>query len=151
MLLRILSFSDLLLKQDNESIITSYILLLNDFMKVVKNLSMEDIEIKQDETEILDYYCDKAFSEISYTFVFYNCVKILYENNLVVDLSEENQRKIIELLCDNYSETEEIFKDEYQTKILTLLILCVFDIYCSGNANQRFKSKFSEDTNHHLN
>ena len=129
MLLRILSFSDLLLKQDNESIITSYILLLNDLMKVVKNLSMEDIEIKQDETEILDYYCDKAFSEISYTFVFYNCVKILYENNLVVDLSEENQRKIIELLCDNYSETEAIFKDEYQTKILTLLILCVFDIY----------------------
>ena len=129
MLLRILSFSDLLLKQENESIITSYILLLNDFMKVVKQLSIEDIEIKQDESDILNYYCDKTFSAMNHTFVFYNCIKILYENNLVVDLSEENQKKIIELLCDNYSETEEIYKDKYLTRILTLLILCVFDIY----------------------
>ena len=48
MLLRILSFSDLLLKQGNESIINSYILLLKEFMRVVKFLSTQDMEIKEE-------------------------------------------------------------------------------------------------------
>ena len=131
MLKRMLSFMNDIEKNGSDNIILAYTDLLNEYMKIVKSAYIST-EAEKQIIEIVNHFFLEAIEYIFDLRILYHLLMILYYNNLVIFLTEDNQKKIISNFY-SYYQGNQITKDyegkENDKKILHLSILCMIDIY----------------------
>ena len=131
LLKRMLSFMNDIQKNGSDSIILAYTDLLGEYMRIVKAAYIST-EAEKQIIEIVNHFFLEAIDYIFDQRILYHLSMILYYNNLVIFLTEDNQKKIIHNFY-SYYQGNQITKayegKEIDKKIIHLLLLCMIDIF----------------------